>query len=368
MQNKKKLCRCFSTLLLVVSILVHLSGCSHVGPASLSRGRTAYNDVLSETNAEQSLAYIIKLRYGVQPSMLAVSSITAGVKFAANAGVNIGVGPSSGYEGNLVPLSGGVAYEDNPTITYLPVQGETHIRGLMAPVPIDFLILLLNNNIAIDPAQYLTLLISSINRIPNRSFIPVPEANSDDRFARFTALVRVLRQAQAIDIVQSDEKEDAFLFWIHDYTPSYSEQVRRLLDLLEITGVATDGKDIFLPLSNRLQGPTAKSVSIQTRSVHRLAKIFAAAVDVPEEDRENRQAFEYPPLGLVGDYIKIRRSAKRPANALSTAKYRGWWYYIDGGDPKSKISFDLFHMLMATRLAETAKTFNAAPFLTVPVK
>ena len=238
----------------------------------------------------------------------------------------------------------------------------------MAPIPVDFLILLLNNNIAIDPAQYLTLLISNINRIPNRGFIPVSEATSDDRFAKFTSLVRVLRQAQALDIVQSDEKKGTFLFWIHDYTPSYNEQVRRLLNLLEIAGVSTDGKDIFLPLSNRFHDPTAKSVSIQTRSVHRLAKILAAAVDVPEEDRASRIAFEYPPLGLVGDFIKIRRSAKRPANAVSAAKYRGWWYYIDGGDPKSKISFDLFHLLMATRLAETAKTFNAAPLLTVPVK
>jgi hypothetical protein len=36
-----------------------------VGPANLSRDRVAYNDVLAETNAEQSLAYIVKLRYGV---------------------------------------------------------------------------------------------------------------------------------------------------------------------------------------------------------------------------------------------------------------------------------------------------------------
>ena len=42
--------------------------------------------------------------------------------------------------------------------------------------------------------------------------------------------------------------------------------------------------------------------------------------------------------------------------------------FINGGDPKSKISYDLFHILMATRLSETAQTLNAAPLLTVPVK
>lgn len=371
MQNRKKLCRCFPSLLIGLIgalILANLLGCTGIGPAYLSRGRAAYNDVLTETNAEQTLAYIVKLRYGVQSSMLAVSSITANVKFSANAGVDIGVGPSSSYDGNLVPLSGGVAYEDSPSITYLPVQGETHVRGLMAPIPADFLILLLNNEISTDPAQYLTLLVTKINRIPNLSFIPVSEAANDDRFTRFTALVRTLRQAQALDFVQSVENKDDLLFWIHDYAPSYNEPVRRLLDLLDITGVATDGKDIFLPLSSRLQDPSTNSVSIQTRSVHRLAKIFAAAVDVPEEDRASRLSFKYPPLGLVGDFIKIRRSAKRPANAVSATKYRDWWYYIDGSDTKSKISFDLFQLLMATRLSDTAKTLNAAPLLTIPVK
>ena len=87
--------------------------------------------------------------------------------------------------------------------------------------------------------------------------------------------------------------------------PYYDEQVSRLIDLLDITGVAADGKDIYLPLSNRLHDPTTKSVAIQTRSVQRLARIFAAAVDVPEEDRASNLTFESPSLGMVGDFIKI---------------------------------------------------------------
>jgi len=340
MRTIKKLSRWILTLFPGALILANLLGCSVVGPASLSRGRAAYNDVLTETNAEQSLAYIVKMRYGLVSSMLAVSSITANVRFSANAGVEIGVGPSENYAGNLVPLSGEVAYEENPTITYLPVQGETHIRSLLAPIPTDLLILLLNNSV-IDPTPHMNLLISRINRIPNHSFKPVSGTADDDRFARLTALVSLLRRAGALEIVQTSEKEDAFQFWIHDYMPSYQEQVSRLLNLLDITGVATDGKDIFLPLLKAGQDPTTKSVSIQTRSVHSLTRIFSAAVDVPEEDRASSLTIEYPQLGLVGEFIKIRRSAKRPANAVSATKYRNWWYYIDGGDTKSKISFDL---------------------------
>lgn len=109
MQNRRKLCRCFPTLLVGVLILSNLLGCSLAGPAYLSRGRAAYNDVLTETNAEQTLAYIVKLRYGILSSMLAVSTITANVKFVARAGVNVGVGLIDSDDGNLVPLSGTLA-------------------------------------------------------------------------------------------------------------------------------------------------------------------------------------------------------------------------------------------------------------------
>ena len=85
---------------------------------------------------------------------MVLMGITANAKFSASAGVNIGVDPSDIYEGNLVPLSGGVAYEDNPTITYLPVQGKTHIRGLMAPIRVDFI---LNNLIFLYSEPYMLM-------------------------------------------------------------------------------------------------------------------------------------------------------------------------------------------------------------------
>jgi hypothetical protein len=34
-----------------------------------------------------------------------------------------------------------VAYEENPTISYAPVQGEKYLRQIMSPVSLDILIL-----------------------------------------------------------------------------------------------------------------------------------------------------------------------------------------------------------------------------------
>ena len=45
-------------------ILVVFSGCSRVGPTSISMGRAAYNEAINKTEDEQLLLAIVKERYG----------------------------------------------------------------------------------------------------------------------------------------------------------------------------------------------------------------------------------------------------------------------------------------------------------------
>ncbi len=336
-----------------------------MGPASLSRGRVAYNEAIAQTNAEQSLAWIVKLRYGISSEMLAVSSITANVSFSARANAEIGMGPAENYQGNLVPLSGGVAYEENPTISYLPVQGAKHMRQLLSPLPLHLLVLLLNAST--DLSDVMTLLVRRINGIPNHDFVVTSKTAQDDRFAKVVTLVSELSREGAIHIVQSNEKEETFYLWLHDYAPSQCGQVMELLEILGLREVATEGEPIFLALSSALQTPTDTSISILTRSVYDLGRMASAGVDVPDEDRAAGLTVEYPKLGLAGEWIEIRRAKNRPRTAVAATKYRGWWYYIDGTDGKSKFFLLILQSLISVGLAERVEASPAAPVLTVPV-
>src|SRR5687768_16634009 len=109
-------------------------GCSGVGAAALNNGRSAYNAVINETEDEQILSMIVRQRYDETFGMLAVSSVTASLRVGASIGGNVGVGPRSGYAGNLVPISLGATYEENPTISYVPMQGEKFVQRMLAPV------------------------------------------------------------------------------------------------------------------------------------------------------------------------------------------------------------------------------------------
>ncbi|MCP3903174.1 MAG: hypothetical protein GY715_06005 [Planctomycetes bacterium] len=120
------------TLLLAVVPL--LGGCAVVGPTSISNGRGVYNEIITRTDDEQILNMIVRDRYDDTFGMLAVTSVTANIKFRASAGANFGIGSSGSYERNLVPLSAGVAYEENPTISYRPLGGENFLRAMLTPI------------------------------------------------------------------------------------------------------------------------------------------------------------------------------------------------------------------------------------------
>lgn len=116
-----------------------------IGPKVISMGRAHYAEAINKTESEQILLSIVKGRYGESFTLLTVSGVAANVRFSTNAGIQAGLGPQENYTVNLVPLSGGLSYEENPTITYEPVQGEQYLRQLLSPVPLDILILMVRN-------------------------------------------------------------------------------------------------------------------------------------------------------------------------------------------------------------------------------
>lgn len=144
------------TLTILCMVLYALSGCAMVGPSSISMGRADYNEAINKTEDEQMLLSIVKGRYGETFSLLSVTGVAANVRFGSRAGAEVGIGPDKNFLGNLVPFSAGLAYEENPTITYSPVQGERYLRQLLSPIPLDILVLIIRAGTS--QATYLTML------------------------------------------------------------------------------------------------------------------------------------------------------------------------------------------------------------------
>jgi hypothetical protein len=131
-----------------LSAWLPLAGCQMLGPVALSAGHGAYNDVIARTSSEQTLGLIVRLRYSDPFGLLAVSNVTAGLKFSTQAKGEAGFGSPASYAGALVPFSAGVAYEDGPLITYTPVDTQRFLREWLAPVTLETLALAMQGRLA----------------------------------------------------------------------------------------------------------------------------------------------------------------------------------------------------------------------------
>src|SRR5262245_54604100 len=350
--------------------LLWLSGCGRflgpratLGPGAIVRGRGLYNQVISDTNNQQTLELIVRARYGEGFGLLSVASVTANLRTTAAVNSQFGVGPSANYQGNLVPLSLGLAYEENPTIAYTPVQGESYAKSLLSPIGLDMLVLLLSMERA--PHQLTAILIKQVNGLQNPMY---GSRQAGGAFRDTVILLGRLEDAGQATWTSTSTKDGTFALVIHDYAPANGNVVRELLRTWGLSpSLAEGGRDIVLPLNLAVGRVTKPELNVQTRSVYDLIDIAASAVEVPPE---------HAALGLADSGLdapspfqgglRIHSSPSYPTTyALVAVPYRGYWFYISEDDEPSKLAFRLLRVLIGMRLVEG--TPQATPALTIPV-
>ena len=88
MQLVRSILICYRCIAGFCGMLWIFYGCSVLGPQSIANGRAAYNEVINRTEDQQLLTAIVRNRYGETISMLAVTNVTANIRFAAGAGAD----------------------------------------------------------------------------------------------------------------------------------------------------------------------------------------------------------------------------------------------------------------------------------------
>jgi hypothetical protein len=338
-----------------------LAGCtSWIGPDVLRNGRPAYNDAILRTEDEQLLQNIVRMRFHDSLGFLTVASVTANVSFTSTGTVNLGFGPTSNYAGNLVPFTGTISTEQNPTISYTPVSGDHILKQFAAEVPLDRAILLINS--AHQPQAAWRAVVRRVNNLRNPDFPEPPTLVADARFDEVIELASVLKRHGTLYFVRLAGAKSGYAIVLHSYSPHNSQQVARLLDLLKVTKPTRDGDDVVIPVELSVGAPAPDAISLETRSLLDLLRLAAASVEVPP-GTPGAGAFSRPGPAAAG--FRIRSAEFQPADARVSAQYRGRWYYIDNEDEASKQWFAMLQLLSSAQLPDTAA--GTAPVLTIPV-
>jgi len=288
--------------------------------------------------------------------------VTANLHAETTTSAQFGIGPDSNFKGNLVPLSLGLAYEENPTIAYTPVQGERYAKRLLSPVDLDLLVLLLSIERA--PDQLISILVKQVNGLQNPMYGP-PAARA--AFEESVALLARLEDAGQATWASTPGTPGSFVLAIHDYAPGNRATVAELLRRWGLAeNLARGDRDIVLPVKLAWGSVTKSDLNVQTRSVYDLIEIAATSVEVPPEHAALAPAAGggvSPPLrGL----LTIRSSPDHPpADILVAVRHRGYWFYISEDDAPSKLAFRLLQTLINMCLVEA--TPQTIPTLTIPV-
>jgi hypothetical protein len=389
------------------------SGCA--GPKAVRYTRMRYNEVIRDTNDEQLLINIVRLRYGDSPVFIDLPSITSQFEVS-------GRGTYLGGYGNQAPGraslgSGELAVRDTPTLSYHPREGREIAKALLTPLSADLFIVV---NAGADLDQLLWMTINDINDVPNavRATTLTPKVPDDNAlFLRGVRLLASLRERDGTELAfgTTEEAEGS-----SDPVPEGSVQGRDLLN------AARDGyvyrtrgkgqmtllkreKELFLRIRPRfvhspemaelarifhltpgLSKYRVKSelteeanrrppsplgddtIYLNLRSVLQIMTFLSKGVCIPEEHVRTGIAPVTPgPDGRPFDWKRVttgnffvHAQKHRPRAAEVAVQYRGYWFYIAPDDVNSRAVLAILEILFALQESDGKAV---GPLLTLPL-
>ena len=348
-----------------VVALMLLTGCSSVGPKSVPVDRFDYSEAIADSWKQQTLLNIVKLRYMDLPVFLDVSSIVAGYSLQTGVSVNGVLSSDRAVQGNYASIGGQAVYTDRPTITYVPMTGQSFLRGLITPIDPKNIFFMLQAGYSAD--FILGLTVESINGVRNRSTAGGVGREADPEFIRALGLLREVQAAGGFGMrVEEDKVKGStavVIFRREDLPPEIAEKAAELRRLLK---VPADQQRVVLTYSP-MRGEEGE-LAVNSRSMLQIMQAFSSYLEAPEEHVKSQSVLppiEDTPADGERQKVRIHSGKEKPASTFAAVHYRDYWYWVDDGDLVTKRA--LTAVMFFFTLAEVGEKQNL-PLVTIPAQ
>jgi hypothetical protein len=344
-------------------------GCFNIGPHAMKNEWLKYNNVISNIEDQQNLLNLVKLRYNDSPKMLAVTNINSQLLLGSeDSGASYSFSEGATPLGNRFSFFLFPKYEDKPTITYQPLQGEKFVKNILEQISLDVLMLLNNSGWSVE--RIFRLCIQDINGIRNAPGASGPTPDYAPEYKDFLAVAELMRTLQRRNFINLNyEPIDVEPTLVLSFAEEALElpETLKLVEILRLTPNKTD-----YPLVINVMDHNPNHVSIRTRSVMGILYLLSQSVEVPQEDvrKGKLTTTKYADgrpfywSGLFSNLFQIKSSSEKPSDAFVRIKYRGSWFYIDDTDVESKRTYSLFSQIFAI---QAGKIKVERPTLTLPI-
>lgn len=356
--------------LALTAVAFYLTGCAQMGPDLVKAGRNDYNIIIKQTEDEEAILNLVRVRFGDGPMFLDVNSVSTSFVWtqAGSAQATAYDRRGSDLLRSNVGITGNLEYTERPTITYTPLGGPDFVKSVLTPAELDTLVLLSNSGWSID--RLLRIMANRMNGLANAPRASGPTPGSSPVFKEFRRATKLMRRLQVEGMLRLGYREingvKTPVLTIDREASNWGETV----ELKRLLGLASE-RNTF-SLDRRGNRPRADTLGIELRSLLSAFYFMSAGVDVPEPDARSGRAMitrdkDGQPFDwslVVGDLVNVRSQADEPNNARIAVKYRGSWFYIDDSDLNTKYTFLLLEQLAALLGGKVEKT---GPVLTLPV-
>jgi hypothetical protein len=405
--------RPFQQLVVLFAAWAGVSGC--VGPTAVRYTRLRYNEVVRDTNDEQLLINIVRLRYADSPIFIDLPNITSQFEMAGRGNYLGGYGYQ--FPGRTSLGYGELSLRDSPTLSYHPREGREIAKSLLTPLSSDLFIVV---NAGANLEQLMLLAINDSNDVPNApaatTLMPiVPEDNS--LFLHACRLLADLRARDATELAFGTSEEsdnasdpipkgliqgrdllsaakDGYVYRAQGegqmtlfkqekglylrIRPRYvnspeMQEVERIFHLTpglskyriksELTEEAN--RNLPVPLRN-------DTIYLNLRSVLQIMTFLSKGVCVPEEHIRSGVAPTTPgPDGQPYDWTRVtggnflvHAQKRRPHGAEVAVPYRGYWFYVAPDDVRSRAVLAILEIMFALQESDGK---SVGPLLTLPI-
>jgi hypothetical protein len=170
-------------------VCLMLSGCTQLGPDLIKAGRNEYNIALQQTESEELLLNVVRLRYGDRPLFMDVGNVST--QFSWSQGVSADARAQQSPWLNEAGIGGNLQYSEGPTITYTPLGGADFVRSVLTPVDINTFLLLANAGWSIE--RLLRVTVDRMNDVENAPNASGPTPGMAPKHADFRRTARLMR-------------------------------------------------------------------------------------------------------------------------------------------------------------------------------
>lgn len=340
----KKRCLVFKFFLFLGMLLV--VGCTHLGSKTLPPDRISYNKSIVNSELQQLLLNIVRLRYGDTPQFLSLNNIVSQFNFQGGIAADFNRALSPGYITTTIDFAPNVSYSEAPTITYTPMQGEEFVTRLLTPIDAQVIKMFIRDGWGV--ARIVRTFVQRLGPMENATTASRPTSSRIPEYKAFNNFTKILRKLQYAEgyILQEDKSDGTFR--LHLIFTRFDLLSKDDLIFLNRYGINSKTPDFWF---SSTPSEKERNFYTETRTMLAIYNYLAKGVEVPKEHQKVVGVLRGPDGRLfdwqdvVGGLMKVKYSSFMPKDAYIYVYYRGYYFYIDDTDNNSKETMNLLFIL-----------------------